>query len=225
MPESPRPESLRPQTLKAQSLKPASPRPEAPRLEPGRPDPSRSGQGRGAATRTAPRPTVATLRGPAHAVSPARARAEAAPNIPAVEPGRLGNMLGFQLRLAHAASFRAFSQRIGPEDGNPAWFSVLALIEANPGLGQTELSRAAGRDKSTLTATLSALMQDGLVVRRQDDQDRRRYALALTPEGQKALERMAAHAAAHEAELDRIVKPADRKRVMDALRRLHEALA
>ena len=52
--------------------------------------------------------------------------------------------------MAQEATFQAFS-RLSKEIGeSPGRFATLTLIERNPGISQTELSRAAGRDKSTL---------------------------------------------------------------------------
>ena len=63
--------------------------------------------------------------------------------------GPLADMVGYHLRLAQEASFRAFAQRVGARSLKPRRFAILLLIDQNPGLTQTALSRASGRDKST----------------------------------------------------------------------------
>ena len=47
----------------------------------------------------------------------------------------------------------------------PGRFAMLTLIGRNPGISQTALSRANGRDKSTLTPLLADLVRRGLVRR------------------------------------------------------------
>src|SRR5436309_2298638 len=82
----------------------------------------------------------------------------------AVRYGPLEHWVGFHLRLAQSASFQAFARLAnGVELTRPGWFATLTLIGANPGISQTELSRANGRDKSTLTPVLQDLTRRRLV--------------------------------------------------------------
>jgi DNA-binding MarR family transcriptional regulator len=96
----------------------------------------------------------------------------------------------------------------------------LTLIGRNPGISQTVLSRAAGRDKSTLTPALRDLKKRGLIVCERLARDRRSYHLSLTPEGHALLQRLTQCAARHERNLDRIVGPRDRARFLRTLRKL-----
>ena len=85
------------------------------------------------------------------------AKARRSKTIPAPEPLRLGpltDFIGFHLRLAQEASFQAFARRVRDLDLRPGRFAVLALIGENPGISQTALGRASGRDKSSLTPAL-----------------------------------------------------------------------
>lgn len=119
--------------------------------------------------------------------------------------GRLDSYIGFHLRMAQAASFRAVRERSGLAKLRPGWFAVLSIIADNPGITPVALSRAAGRDKSTLTPILSALTREECLESRPRPGDRRSYRLYLTAKGHAYTERIAAHAAEHERELDRIV--------------------
>ncbi|MBW8267958.1 MarR family winged helix-turn-helix transcriptional regulator [Caldovatus aquaticus] len=135
----------------------------------------------------------------------------AARGEPPVRLGPLADFIGFHLRLAQEASFRAFAQRVGDPKLKPSRFAMLTLIHENPGITQTALSRASGRDKSTLTAALDDLVQRGLVLREKDAGDRRSYRLHLTAKGRRVLARLTEKAREHDLKLDRIVGP-DRKR-------------
>ena len=57
----------------------------------------------------------------------------------------------------------------------------------NPGITPLAVSRATGRDKSTITPILRDLTRERLIARVPIPADRRSYALRLTPEGERAL--------------------------------------
>jgi len=134
--------------------------------------------------------------------------------------GPLAEFIGFHLRLAQEASFRAFAQRVGDPGLRPSRFAMLVLIAENPGLTQRALSRASGRDTSTLTTALDDLVRRGLVRRERAEADRRSYALSLTPRGRRVLGRLLAHARAHDAELDALVGPRGKATLLRLLRRI-----
>jgi DNA-binding MarR family transcriptional regulator len=138
--------------------------------------------------------------------------------------GPLADFIGFHLRLAQEASFRAFAQRVGDPGLRPSRFAMLAIIRENPGLTQRALSRASGRDTSTLTTALDDLVRRGLVQRERAPADRRSYALSLTPRGQRVLSRLTAHAMAHDERLDALVGPRGKATLLRLLRRIVEGL-
>ena len=69
-----------------------------------------------------------------------------------IDYGPLAEWVGFNLRMAQDASFQAFARLSQEIDVRPGRFATLTLIGNNPGISQTALSRANGRDKSTLDA-------------------------------------------------------------------------
>jgi len=119
--------------------------------------------------------------------------------------GMLGEYIGYHLRLAQNASFKSFQRKTGEDDLRPGWFAVLSLIHENPGITPMALSKASGRDKSTLTPVLRDLHRLHLVARETMPTDKRSYTLSLTPAGESKLQKLARHAADHDRELDRIV--------------------
>lgn len=137
-----------------------------------------------------------------------------------VDYGPLAGWVGFHLRLAQTASFQAFARATEEVDLRPGRFSVLMLIGRNPGISQTLLSRANGRDKSTLTPALNDLVRRGLVVRTRPKNDRRSYQLKLTAAGEAMLSRLAECAVRHDRNLDRIIGKRDRARFLQILRKL-----
>ncbi len=139
--------------------------------------------------------------------------------VEAIRLGRLSDALGFRLRLAHAATFRAFNRHAAGQDLRPGWYAVLSLIADNPGINPVALSRASGRDKSTITPVLRQLDRGRMIRQSPVPGDRRSYGLRLTAAGEEALARLAVVAARHDRALDAIAG-ADRAVLMEVLRRL-----
>jgi DNA-binding MarR family transcriptional regulator len=134
--------------------------------------------------------------------------------------GPLASWVGFNLRMAQEAAFQAFSHRSQEIGESPGRFATLTLIARNPGISQTELSQANGRDKSTLTPVVEDLVRRGLIERKRMDSDRRAYRLNLTPGGKKVLTMMTRCARRHESNLDHIIGERDRKRFIQILKRI-----
>jgi DNA-binding MarR family transcriptional regulator len=137
----------------------------------------------------------------------------------AVDYGALKGWVGFHLRLAQNASFQAFAKLTGGLAVRPGRFATLLLIGRNPGISQTALSRANGRDKSSLTPVLNDLARRGLVRRQRTPDDRRTYRLTLTAAGTRLLQELNRCARQHDRNLDRIIGR-DRTRFLATLRRI-----
>jgi len=138
----------------------------------------------------------------------------------AIDYGPLQHWIGFNLRMAQDASFQAFSRRSKDIGMKPGRFATLTLIGNNPGISQTALSRANGRDKSTLTPLLVDLVRRGLVRRTQSRSDRRSYRLALTRQGERLLHQLTACAREHERKLDGVIGNRARAQFLRILRKL-----
>ena len=138
----------------------------------------------------------------------------------AVDYGPLAEWVGFNLRMAQAAAFQAFS-RLAQEVGTrPGRFATLMLIGRNPGISQTALSRANGRDKSSLTPVLNDLARRGLIRRARTRADQRAYRLSLTPAGKSLLAQLVRCARTHERNLDRIIGAREQKSFVRVLKRI-----
>jgi DNA-binding MarR family transcriptional regulator len=148
--------------------------------------------------------------------TPARSRA----SNENVDFGPLENWVGFHLRLAQTASFQAFIREARAVDLSPGRFATLMLIGRNPGISQTALASANGRDKSTLTPILEDLERRGFIMREKLKTDRRSYQLNLTDAGRKMLDQLTACAKRHDDNLDRIIGPKDRVKFLRILQRI-----
>lgn len=148
-----------------------------------------------------------------------RNRNVAAGSRSAVKLGPLESWVGFNLRMAQESAFAAFSHLSREIGESPGRFAILTLIAENPGISQSALGQAAGRDKSSMTPVLEGLVRRGLVLRARAESDRRSYRLALTPAGEATRARMTACAKRHEKNIDRILGR-DRAHFIKALKRL-----
>ncbi len=134
--------------------------------------------------------------------------------------GPLAHWVGFNLRMAQEAAFQAFSRRSLEIGESPGRFATLTLIARNPGISQTELSHANGRDKSSLTPVVEDLVRRGLVERKRMDSDRRTYRLNVTPAGKKILTTLTRCARRHERNLDHVIGARERKRFIRILKKI-----
>ena len=138
----------------------------------------------------------------------------------AVQLGPLGDWVGFNLRMAQESAFEAFSHLSREIGESPGRFATLTLIAENPGISQSTLGHAAGRDKSSMTPVLDDLVRRRLVTRARSNEDRRTYRLTLTGAGEKTLTRLMACARRHEKNLDRLIGSRERVRFLQTLKRV-----
>jgi DNA-binding MarR family transcriptional regulator len=117
----------------------------------------------------------------------------------------LAGLIGYMLRRAQIAVFQDFFRTFGEVDIRPAQYSVLAIIERNPGRKQSEVSAALGIKRANFVALLDALERRGLAERRPAAADLRSYALHLTPDGAKLMRKLRQLQMSHERRfIDRI---------------------
>jgi DNA-binding MarR family transcriptional regulator len=64
-------------------------------------------------------------------------------------------------------------------------YSVLAVLAERSPASQTRIAEILGLDRTTILKLGASLERKGLVVRERDKHDRRAYAVALTPEGER----------------------------------------
>lgn len=103
--------------------------------------------------------------------------------------GELSELLGYALKRAQLRVFEDFLHCVAPVQLTPAQFSVLLLLDANPGRNQTEIATTLGILRPNFVAMLDALESRGLCVRTRSPSDRRSHILMLTDKGRATLAR------------------------------------
>lgn len=103
--------------------------------------------------------------------------------------------LGFYAITLGNAAKRLLSKRLAAEpwvaeaDLRPPSGRVLMLIDQHGPVSQKQVSDLLRVDPSDLVSTFDALEAAGYIRRSRDPEDRRRYALTITPPGRKQLKR------------------------------------
>jgi DNA-binding MarR family transcriptional regulator len=142
-----------------------------------------------------------------------------------VELGVLDGHLGYFVRRFQVWIFQDFVRTLASFDIRPAQYSVLVVIDANPGLSQADLADTLGVERARLVRLLDALEKRGFTRRLPSPSDRRTHALFLTREGQQKLKRIKVLAAAHEARVEAVLGPEQRNQMLAALKGFSSALA
>jgi DNA-binding MarR family transcriptional regulator len=134
--------------------------------------------------------------------------------------GVLPDLLGYQLRLAQRAIFADFADSMQDQDMSPGLFGILVIIEANPGLKQSELALAAHLDRSTVVAVVDKLEARRLVERRTAPEDRRVNGLWLTEHGASLLRTLKRKVSSHERRLTRNLTAGERQQLVALLHKI-----
>lgn len=137
--------------------------------------------------------------------------------------GPLPDMLGYQIRQAQTAVFRDFAMTVAGLDISPGEFSLLTLIDANPGASQTRLASVYRVDKSTLSLRIAGLVKRGLVRRSRSRTDQRLYALWLADPGRRLLAKVRKHVDRQEQAMADTLGPGERELLLDMLQRIARA--
>ncbi|MFZ2160515.1 MAG: MarR family transcriptional regulator [Bradyrhizobium sp.] len=161
----------------------------------------------------------------AGAVKPSRAarKEPAAASAPdtSLQLGELSELLGYSLKRAQLRVFEDFLRCVAPLQLTPAQFSVLLLLDRNPGRNQTEIANTLGILRPNFVAMLDNLESRDLCTRVRSTNDRRSHILMLTDKGRAVLARAKKLVATkHEARLNEVLGPANRAALLDMLSKL-----
>jgi DNA-binding MarR family transcriptional regulator len=132
--------------------------------------------------------------------------------------GRLQDDLGYVLRRAQLAIFQGFFETFAPFDIRPAQYSVLTVIEFNPGISQARAADALGIKRPNFVAMIDALEARGLARRVPAEDDRRFHGLYLTDEGGALMAKLHKIAATQERVIVERLGASEYRRLRESLR-------
>ena len=148
---------------------------------------------------------------------PADAVAESHP----LQLGELSDHLGYALKRAQLKIFEDFLRCVAPLQLTPAQFSVLLLLDKNPGRNQTEIANTLGILRPNFVAMLDGLEGRDLCARVRSTNDRRSHILVLTDKGRAVLARAKKLVATkHEARLNELLGSANRAALIAMLTKI-----
>jgi DNA-binding MarR family transcriptional regulator len=139
----------------------------------------------------------------------------------ALQLGELSEQLGYVLKRAQLKVFENFLRCVASLQLTPAQFSVLLLVEKNPGRNQTEIASTLGILRPNFVAMLDNLESRDLCARIRSTNDRRSHILVLTDKGKAVLTRARKLVATkHEARLNEVLGAANREALIAMLSKI-----
>lgn len=132
---------------------------------------------------------------------------------------RLEDQVGFHLRRAAQRHAAIFSDRM-TDALTPTQWAALAKLAEFESLSQNLLGRETAMDAATIKGVVDRLQKRGLVATGPDPEDGRRMRVSITRNGLAAVERGAAPAAAITGETLKPLDPAERRQLLDLLKRI-----
>lgn len=132
----------------------------------------------------------------------------------------LPDLLGYNVRTAQLALQRSFTRAVGTTEVGAGIFGLLVLAGANPGIAQIQVATHLNVDKASVVSLVDRLEQNGWLVRRRAQDDRRRYGLFLTPEGARQLKQLKTQMQEREQALESLYSPEERRQLISLLQRM-----
>jgi DNA-binding MarR family transcriptional regulator len=123
----------------------------------------------------------------------------------ALDLGKLNGHLGYFLRRLQIEVFKDIIGALTAYNIRPGQYSVLTLIEHNPGRSQADIGKALSIERAALAKMLHELEDRNWVQRLPAANDARSHSLFLTADGKNSLLRIDALADEHEQRIARLV--------------------
>lgn len=123
--------------------------------------------------------------------------------------GHLGDLTGYDFRRTWAAIRKHFEQSTAGLGITQVSFGVLSVIEANPGIRQSEVGKLLEIKSANMANLIGELSSSGLVNRATDPDDRRAISLTLSEKGVETMRHSLARIREHEEVMLADLDPAD----------------
>lgn len=132
---------------------------------------------------------------------------------------------GFLFRRMQQVSVSLFLNRLRAHGITPLQYTILRIVEGQPGIDQISVAAQAVLDASTVKDIVARLESKGLVVRSTGARDRRTRSVTLTPIGADILTRCESEVRRARKDLLAPLDPKEREdllRLLNALLTAHE---
>jgi DNA-binding MarR family transcriptional regulator len=131
----------------------------------------------------------------------------------AIELGPLALHTGYLIRRAQLAIFNDLISAFGDDNIRLAEYSVLMVLDANPGVSHGDVAGALGIKRTNFVGLFNRLEERGLVERRTVPTDGRANALFLTPAGKKLHSKLTRIASVHEDRINSLIGDAGKQQL------------
>ncbi|SES30185.1 DNA-binding transcriptional regulator, MarR family [Vreelandella subterranea] len=141
--------------------------------------------------------------------------------------GFLADLISFHFRLLSIELNRSYDRSFvdTPLSGGTGKLSTLIVVANNPGVSQTNVAKALGKDRSAMVKLVDNLESKGLITRRTAPLERRAYALYPTDKGQALLDEASDIARQYDQDFFAVLTDSERDElvhILKKLRRHHE---
>lgn len=135
-----------------------------------------------------------------------------------LEESGLHQILGYQLAQATIATTQVFMAEVGQVfDLRPVEFTILSLVDENPGVSAKQLARALAVTPPNITMWIDRLEQRGLIERERSRVDRRAQHIRATDSGAALSRKAVAQVIAGEQRALSMLSPAERAMLVELL--------
>ncbi len=107
-----------------------------------------------------------------------------------IELGEIQETIGFLLRAAWKDTSRQFNAFFREIDFTPALYTVMVLVDLNPGCGPGDLAKPMGITQNNLGPHIDELIERGYLKKATHPRDRRVKMLMLTESGKAELTKL-----------------------------------
>lgn len=134
--------------------------------------------------------------------------------------GVLEGLVGYHLRRASSAFSNDFSRAIEGTGMRQVLFGILSVVGANRDINQGAVGRSLSIQRANMVSLINQLVDAGLIDRRTASDDRRAFALNLTPAGEAMLKDCHARIEKHEQRMLADFTAAERRTLIALLNRI-----
>jgi DNA-binding MarR family transcriptional regulator len=137
-------------------------------------------------------------------------------------PTRLRSKASWLINKISPHAHRLITDGLAPADARGYHFAILAALAEFGPASQMSIGQRCGIDRSDTHAAMNELVDQGLVVRAPDPQDRRRNIITITAAGQKRLEQLDTVLCQVQDTLLTALSPTERKQLVGLLARVFD---
>jgi DNA-binding MarR family transcriptional regulator len=140
----------------------------------------------------------------------------------AVDTSFLESLLGYNCRRASLALVGQFLDAMSVYGLRPVEFSVLSLVESNPGITSRQICATLGILSPNLVRIISSLDERSLLARKPHDTDKRAIGLHLTSLGRTTMRNAKTTAASVDKASEKRLSRAEREQLIALLQKIYQ---